>query len=486
MANLLLAVLSCVLFFASQFDGLLFFCFLPAFLLLLYLIQKEASLARLVLYAALIGTSAHAGAFFWVWTTYPVPWLGETPLFLQALGIGIYWLISSFVMGLGTVAFAAVMRPLMRMRGAIIVLTAPLLWVGSELLRSLLFSVYQIAPETTFNFDMGMGYIGNVLAQSPLLHQAAAFGGVYILSYIAVLLAVLVYVPLSSRRYYAAGIAVFSAAVLLFIPFPYAVHTTSPVHRSVIAVTTQFGHVAASDDEMLRRQGDGLKQAVALAIRLDPDAVVLPEGAGLTGRFASTDEVLAFIKDANPLFQGVVVDSHALKDERGQFVLRAFIYDMKDQTVYNYDKTYLVPLGEYMPYFYGGVLSLFLSDAAMDSIYGMVRQKPGLLRGDDAPSEVPKILFCFEDLKPYGVRTAPGSGGASFVAHPISHSWFTRPFTLWYQIDASVSTQAIWGGLPVVSAGNMAPSKLYLPNGSIENGDTLQKADLWSLERFTF
>jgi apolipoprotein N-acyltransferase len=487
MANLFLAMLSCILFFASQFDRLLFFCFVPAFLLLFYLIEKERSLLRLVLYAALIGTGAHAGAFFWVWTVYPIHWLGDAPMLLQFLGIFVYWAISSFVMGLGTVAFAAALRFFLRIPGWAVLLLTPLLWVGSELFRSFLFSVYQIAPGMTFNLDMGMGYVGNVLAVSPVLRQTAAFGGVYVLSYIAVFLALLIYLPLRSRRFYAAGIAVLTGAILLFIPFPYAIHSAPAIHRSVIAVTTKFDHSITLNGDVLRKETENLKQAIALAIRLDPDAVVLPEDGGLTGLFNSSDEVFAFINEANPLFQGVIVDSHAVEDEEGRFVLRAFIYDMKNETVYHYDKTYLVPLGEYIPSFYRGLLSLFLSDDAMRSVSQSVRLQPGLPQGTpDAPAEVPKVLFCFEDLKPYGVRTAPGSSAATFVAHPISHAWFTRPYTLWYQIDAIVSIQSIWSGLPVVSAGNMTASKLYLPDGSIEEGDTLQRADLWSLERFTF
>jgi hypothetical protein len=49
-----------------------------------------------------------------------------------------------------------------------------------------------------------------------------------------------------------------------------------------------------------------------------------------------------------------------------------------------------------------------------------------------------------------------------------------------------LSVQAVWNNVPIVSAGNMSPSKLYLPNGTIKTGELLESHQLWSLKQFTF
>ena len=57
---------------------------------------------------------------------------------------------------------------------------------------------------------------------------------------------------------------------------------------------------------------------------------------------------------------------------------------------------------------------------------------------------------------------------------------------MWYQLDAMLTVQSVWNNVPIVSATNMAESKLYLPNGEMRTGQVLASHSLWSLKLFTF
>jgi apolipoprotein N-acyltransferase len=172
----------------------------------------------------------------------------------------------------------------------------------------------------------------------------------------------------------------------------------------------------------------------------------------------------------------------------GEAYVRASIFDGSRHAVYSYDKQYLVPQGEYVPYLYAGVLRLLGLGDVVERLKKDSAYQPGILTPANGvvPADIPGVLFCFESVRPDGVISLQRLGAVPFVVHPLSHGWFHQPEQLWHQLDTMLRIQSRYSGVPIVSAGNMVSGKLYLPNGQIETGEVVHAGDGWLLRKFVF
>lgn len=475
------------LFAVSFIFAWLWWCFIPAFVLLLYCIDREDSRTRLFLFGTLVGALQYGGAFFWVWSVFPILWLTDQAAWIQLSAVGFYWVVTSCAVGLGVSAFALFAKFFLR-KNAFLILIVPLLWVCSEVLKSFLFSVYAFGPGSFISVGFSYGYLGYLLSEHGNLLQLAALGGVYALSYIAALIGVLAFVFFAQKRYMQKPYIVYAGvfAMLLLLP-------TVPIHRhqelgkEVIVVETYF------DPQFLAREGseavkrEETKKAVALALEEDPDVIIMPEDVRLSDAFATSEAVFAWIETHTHNPHTILIDNGPSTDARGFSVIRAYVYDLRTRSVYFLDKRYLVPQGEYLSYLHQGLLSLFMSSNHLDSVQAYTRMHAGMLGDSSAlPEYLPGVLFCFETMVPYGVARAENFRQPDFIAHPISHAWFNNPFSLESQLDQMLKVGAVWNNVPIVTAASLSDSTLYLPSGEMRKGELLHEAPRWKLKQFIF
>ncbi len=443
---------------------------------------------RLFLYGTLAGTLHYGGSFFWVWSTFPIQWLAEAPVVIQLAAIGVYWVLTSSAMGISGGVFAVITRACM-LNVPRTLLFVPLLWVATEIFRSFLFSVYAFGPGSFLNMGFSYGYLGYLLAEEPHMLQLAAIAGVYGLSYIAALIGTCTFILcVHSRRTQAATVVITTVAVAASMLLPVVtVHEHATLGREVIAIETYFSHRFESQEGAAQVKHEELKKAVGSALRNGPDTIILSEDAQLESAFTDTEALLLWAHAQTQKTDTVIVDSGPAVDDRGVDVLRAHMYDLRDNAAYFFDKRYLVPQGEYLSYMYRFLLSFFLSDEEMAHVEDFTRFEPGTVHDEASyPQHLPGILFCFETMVPYGVRMAQHYRYPDFIAHPISHSWFTDPFSLEYQLDAMLKVSAVWNDVPIVSAGSMTESKLFLPDGKMYLGEVLEEDLYWKVRRFSF
>jgi hypothetical protein len=72
-------------------------------------------------------------------------------------------------------------------------------------------------------------------------------------------------------------------------------------------------------------------------------------------------------------------------------------------------------------------------------------------------------------------------GSVPFIAHPVSHAWFTEPFALWNQLETMLQVQAVWNQSYIVSSGNQVRGYAVTPTGAIVYPKQVQSGDNWSL-----
>lgn len=464
-----------------------YIAFLPAFILLYIGIERSHTHRALFIGGTLTGTLIYLGSFYWVWSTLPVIWMAGQPIWVQAGAVGLYWILTSLVMGVGCGVFALVIKRIMH-TPLLLVTLAPIIWTLSEVLRSFLFSVYSAGEGSLISADFSFGYIGYLLAQHGGLLQFSVFGGAYALSLLATGIGTFGYCVVRYRLYTKRHVQVLGVVlgIVCISTMSDDIHVRSYQEQglSVISIDTRFDKAFVGDTASQIRQAE-LRDAFATALTYDPDVILTPEDAKLAQAFTSTDELFTWVKQRTSK-DVIIIDNGQAYDARGKFVIRTYIYDTKTESVYFFDKKYLVPQGEFMSYLHLFLIDLVADDATMQSLKESVRAYSGVVEDSSAlPAHLPGVLFCFETMVPLSVYRSEAIREHPFIAHSISHSWFIDPDSLEYQLDAMMKVHAVWNDVPLVSAGNMVEGQYYTVEGKIEEGEILQETHYITLRRFS-
>lgn len=144
--------------------------------------------------------------------------------------------------------------------------------------------------------------------------------------------------------------------------------------------------------------------------------------------------------------------------------------DQRGGLVSIYDKSHLVPFGEYFPY------SEYLSGLGMRGLASNLQgfsagAGPEVVTTFGLPSYLP--LICYEAIFPYAVRS--GSNRPEFLLHMTNDAWF-GDYIGPYQHLTQVQFRAIEQGLPVARAANTGVSAVIDPYGRISDRLKLNEA----------
>jgi apolipoprotein N-acyltransferase len=428
----------------------------------------------------------------WFWSAYPIDWVEGLSVGVQLTLISVYWITSGLWLSSGGALFGFLSRCILRQSSisrAWALGLIPVVWLLSEISAAVVFSFFTAGPGSFLQAYFSFGMIGYLLATTPFGVWAAAVGQVYGLTILMVGISIFLYIikkNISTIRF--AGVAITLVILVSFVSFPLSEQGNTT--QTVIVVDTRFDPQMLSTEFGYEVKFDTLQTAVDAAVAQSADVVLLPEDSRyLYGKFidANSEQVMAYWQFAHPDSRAVVIDSGRYTTQSGETVLRASVLDPKNNVVWEFDKQYLVPQGEYVPTAYGAVLRVLGYGRVVDAVAADSSYIPGpLSQTAKLPSHIPGVLFCFESVNPLGVTTLGHARTLPFIAHPISHGWFHEPTILWQQLDVMLQVQARFNGLPIVSAGNMVAGKMYLPSGKIETGEVIETGERYTLRRFTF
>jgi len=436
---------------------------------------------RHVIWAGLlVGTLKSMGGFAWIWHAYPLVWLDINGVTLQVILIGLYWLTTSLFMGLGII-LPALFLYYLRSREGLVIIICPAVWLIGEVLGSLLVSVWLLGPGSYLNIYIGHGYVGLPFAQFDWLLSFMAFGGLYGLTYMAALFGVLLGLVIVQKNRVAFG--AFLGLLLLVIAtyIFYPVREPEITGLKVIAVDTTFTATSQKTDTGRAFKQQEVTEAILAAAVLNPDIILLPEDSRFSRAYAGLDEARKQLQVLIPAFEGLVVDTARIDTDEGA-VLRAFYHDMSADQTYVTDKQFLVPQGEYVTYPFRFLLKLLGQKEIISRTDRNQNYVPGPVSDyQNFPADVPLLIFCSESSTVFGLSKEKKQRDIALILHPVSHSWFSHPYILKYQLGAMLRIQSVWNGTVIVSASNMSMGGRYLPNGEIDNGNVLLEKKYWTL-----
>jgi len=434
-------------------------------------------------------------ALSWSLSVYPIMWIADIPNVAQLVTVSVYWITGALWLSVGGGLFAGMAVLTYRSKyisPALWYVLVSGVWVGSELFGAFFFSVMTLGPGSSFQPYLSFGMNGYLLTETSLGLILAGVCGVWGLSFFSAALGIVLVA--SMHRSIKTGSVALGCILLLFIGIAYIPLFSKPVAEqgvTVVSIDTTFDDNSVTTEAGMAERVRILEMAITAAMAVHPTYILLPEDSRfLVDAYGNLPPrvLLAHFLFTHPDFASVLIDSHRIDTNDSATYLRATLIDGRSREVYQFDKQYLVPQGEYIPFLYDAVLRLLGFEAIVTKLETDSSYRPGPLTRlmVPVPATLPAVLFCSESVRPDSVATLLQQNPAPFVVHPLSHSWFHHPTILWHELDAMLRTQARVSGVPIVSAGNMVSGKLYVPNGKIETGEMVGSGDGWLLRKFSF
>lgn len=401
------------------------------------------------------------GTLYWVTVTMVL--YGSLSEFLSVLVLILMAVYLALYMG----TFCMLIRFLQDRTVLPVIVTAPVLWVGLEYLRSFFF----------------LGFPWNSLGYSqfltPYVTQIADITGVYGVSFLIVLVNACIYTVLftTTPRIMKIQTVVatlccvgFCAGYSLFILSSADGSTTTTTPSETSSNTLRVAVVQGNIDQGIKWEREHRQQIFNIHARLSedtldkqPDMIVWPETAvpfAFQYDQANKQKLIDLVQNLNTylLFGGMDLIPAPLP-QRYHALNSAFLLSPKGETLAKYDKIHLVPFGEYVPF----QKILFFVEKITKAI-GRVR--PGktyqIMHLDQTPFST---VICFEIIFPNLVRKFVDRG-ARFLVTITNDAWFARTAAS-YQHFAMVTFRAIENRVAIARSANTGISGFIDPYGRI-------------------
>ncbi len=421
------------------------------------------------------------GVIGWFWSAYPLNWAGIDSAFAAIALIFFIWSLSAAVFAVFIAFWAAVFWRLKRNSAADLFI-APFLWIIFEYARSFVFAIFWAGPGALIGAHWSFGFLGYILAGNDALLRLAGVGGIYFLSFIAVLINMSVwwiwrlwhkgFFALQKNR--VVSMSVFLIIVMAVVGFSYVPLNAAGSGKRIVAalITTNTsaafglssGERGARSErlyELLDRDRDSLQNA---------DLLVFPESSGFINAISGLTGPL-FWKMFLGSGEKVVIDSSPVKiiDKEGAYSRMFYINTKKSGEEFNnyYDKMFLMPHGEYLPYLteaFARVLgfSQWVRDfTRIRGFSGGSDVSLGEFRGNKVGA-----LFCSDIISPLLYREL-SEKGAEVLVNAASSAVFHGSPLLFRQTLAMAKVRAVENNRYFLRASNFDPSFIVDNHGRV-------------------
>jgi apolipoprotein N-acyltransferase len=429
------------------------------------------ALAPLVLLGrGLAPRAAFKWAFFGSWAGYALTlfWLyvvvtvhGKAP---AAGGVAAVLAVTGIfaLHAAAAVAFAAWLAPRVGRAG---VLVLPAAWIVAEHLRG--FLVLGGFP---------WAHVGYAFHLDPPLRALASWLGVYGLSFLAALFASL----LATRRWVAAAALIALAHAAGFVAGARVGSALSDPDAQPLRVALVQGNIPQGEKwepDLAQRNFQVHLELTREVAKQKPDLILWPEAA-VTGSLEYQreyhDPLVALADEVGiPLVVGGVGLTRVDDERRFLFHNSVFVVRPGQGVVERYDKSVLVPFGEYVPLrrVFGFLSAVASALADMGDITPGPGPRPLLGLTQLAPRYVPVALICYEAVYPDLVRKAVLQG-ANLLVNLTNDAWYgfsSGPD----QFLAIASLRSAEHGLPMLRAANTGVTALVDAHGAVRERSAL-------------
>lgn len=450
-------------FYCSSVWFLSFFALVPVFY---FLYQKRLNLKKVFFGSFIFGFVFIGGVVSWFWQTLPLDWAGVENKTESILIVFLVWCFSSLVLSFFIALWGVVFFRFKRENLADIFL-ASFLWVLFEYLRSTFFSVFWAGKEALIGPHWSLGFLGYILSESKMLLPLAGVGGVYFLSWVVIFFNILFFKFLKSKNKI---MFLFLFLFLFFsvMDFDFSKDKTEKETFDVAVLNTYFPPFFEISQKDFFNRLVVLKDLLykIKKDRENPDIIIFPEDS----RFlTSLDEKWRknFFEEIFPNQEKMIIDS-SRTEENGKIKSTLFYFNTKNGIIQNYEKVFLMPGGEYLPYLISFTSRFLGENEWLEDFHysrgyskGMGRILAGELRGVKFGA-----LFCSEIMSPNLYRELTRNDSRALI-NVASHGIFDDSPFLYKQILAMARVRAVENNRYFIRAANFTPSFIIDNKGQI-------------------
>jgi apolipoprotein N-acyltransferase len=419
-----------------------------AFIPLFIALRNTVTFRQGLLYGFIAGITAHVGMIYWI--AYVVVNYGHLPLWL---GVALMFLLAAYL-SLFVAVFAG---GLVFFREKVpLYIVAPVLWVCLEYLKSHILTGFPWA---------NLGYSQHL---NLVLIQIADVGGVFLLSFMIILLNVAFYQVISKRNKQAYVLALCVLVIWAGV-YAYGVIRVKQIDQAMMqAPSMEVSLIQGNIDQSVkwnpRFQEQTLNYYEELSMQAPPSMrglIVWPETAVPflyqdSGEFQNRVRELAIETNSWLLFGSM---SYAPHDESTDYYNSAYLLTPEGEISGKYDKVHLVPYGEYVP-----LRNIFPFVSALTAGIGDFAGGKGYEVLEMGERKI-GVLICYEAILPQAVRHYKMSG-ADLLVNITNDAWFGMTSAPYQHLSMTIF-RSVESRLYLVRAANTGISAIVDPMGRL-------------------
>lgn len=368
MRKLFFALISGVLFSLAyppyNFDFFAFFGFIPLFYLI-FNSPKENK--NNFLFGFFAGLTYFAIVMKWLWSVYPLNWLGIENKFSSFFLVGLIYLISIAGMALfWGLTFFAISKINESKNLKINLFLFPAIFVLGEYLKSFFFSLLWLGSGTIFGANWTIGNFAYSFHNNQIFLKLSSFFGIYGILFLISFLNILLFLILFKSKLNLSKKILILISIILSLSLggriinfnqiksekeiPFAIIQTKIPSEIDYPITKQL--------EDFKNQLSLLKEAAK--INPQPKVIIFPEAANFLKNlalFLNTKEAEKFWKEIFPN-PTLIIDNSRITEKEG-VKSRIIFLNSKEGVSGFYDKKFLTPGGEFIPYHLKFFLKIF-------------------------------------------------------------------------------------------------------------------------------
>lgn len=336
--------------------------------LLILLKTYNFKLKTLFISGLLAGFIFFAIVMKWLWAVYPLNWTGIESTAAGFFIIGLIWLISALGMALSWGLAIFTTGKINQLRKYTLLIIFPSVFVLTEYIRSWFFGLLWLGSGTLWGPHWTIGNLAYSLHNNPLFLKLSSFIGIYGITLIIALINILIFFILFSQK--ASYLKKIGAAILIILILSYlpkfTIADTNYEARDTIPLAVIQTKVPSDINYPIDKQLEDFKKQLSLLketskIYPQPKIIIFPEGAN----FFKNLSIFLDVKGVKEFFENnfkeptLIVDNSRLPDEFGQIKSRVIYLDTRKGVLDIYDKQFLTPVGEFIPYHLKLLVNLF-------------------------------------------------------------------------------------------------------------------------------
>ncbi|MCB9815423.1 hypothetical protein H6785_02515 [Candidatus Nomurabacteria bacterium] len=393
-------------------------------------------------------------------STYPLSWLSITSPLVSVVIIGGVWFSFAVAMAVPIMWWPMIVNKLRSHSQLQLALVGASAWVGLEFLRSVFISLSLYGSETVFGPHHTYYSLGYTFPHLPVLKEVLAMGGIYLASFLAILINFLLYYLYISWKKKQSPTKEIKTLTLTVILIIFVCFVTLQIIRS-----KEIGSPEVEATIISTNFPSGTKYTQShkdLATSLAPggvsdmsNIVISPEGFQVDQLFLAPKE------DSQQLFIGTTAGS------AGKVM---YFNEFKTKNIFYRSKYIMMPIGDYRLAWTDIILKHTQSERWLEGYfkrYVSNKETPeySLYRDPDSPLVIAGSV-CSDNISPYIFRNG-AKEGATLLLNIASHAPFRGSEILTRENLAVNTTRAIENGRYFVTAANYENSMVISDAGDL-------------------